>query len=168
MKYPLTCQQIGQFGSDVVTPPVFAVRKGDNGQIDLIRSNTSEYNFSSGKLNRTGFLPHQTFYLIVDGITMEDDDSQFVCINEDDVGYVDEYFAEKLHTTIVVPSDEGKEIINPVNISLSINQLVRNFMCAPSRKMFKGGGVWGFQHRISKSIYSMFPNIDRFVSYTIL
>ena len=30
------------------------------------------------------------------------------------------------------------------------------------------GGVWGFQHRISKSIYSMFPNIDRFVSYTIL
>ena len=30
------------------------------------------------------------------------------------------------------------------------------------------GGVWGFQHQISKSIYSMFPNIDRFVSYTIL
>ena len=109
MRYPIKCQQTGRFRSNTVTAPVFAVRNGDNGQIEIIRSDNSNYDFFAGKLNRTGFMPHQNFYLVIDEITMDDNGKQFVCLNEGDVGDVGEEFSE-FHATIVVHSDEGKEI----------------------------------------------------------
>ena len=110
MKYPISCQQRGQSGTNnTVTDPVFAVRNGDNGQIDIIRSDDSGYNVFAGNLEiRSGF-PHKKFYLIIDEITLEDNDKQFTCLNEEDVDYVNDYFFGD-HTTIFVPSDEGKEI----------------------------------------------------------
>ena len=146
MKYPLTCQQIGQFGSHTVTPPVFAVRKGDYGQIDIIRPDTSDYEFFSGKLNGAGSLPYQSFYLIMDAITREDDDTQVVCINEDDVGSVDEYFShteshEPTYTTIVVPSAEGKDTshtqIQAVHLTFSYFSFLVKKKKRPFCKMFK-------------------------------
>ena len=109
MKYPLTCQQTGRFGSNTVTAPIFAVRNGENGQIDTIRPDNSRYGFFTGKLNKTGSLPHQKFYLIIGEITMEDNDKQFVCIKENEVAYVEESFST-FNTTIIVPSEEGKEL----------------------------------------------------------
>ena len=109
MRYPIKCQQTGQTRSNTVTAPVFAVRNGDNGQIEIIESDNSNYDFCSGKLDRTGYIPHQNFYLVIDEITMDDNDKQFVCLNKADVGYVGEEFSD-FHTTIVVHSDEGKEI----------------------------------------------------------
>ena len=108
MKYPLTCHQKGQSRTNTVTPPVFAVRNGDNGEIKIIRSDDSEYEILSGKL-RTGVIPSQNFHLVLENITMEDNDKQFACLNEDDVDYVEDYFFGD-HTTIFVPTDEGKTI----------------------------------------------------------
>ena len=110
MRYPIKCQQFGRSGSNTVRAPVFAVRSGDNGQIEIISSDDSRYDFYSGKPKVTaGSLPYQAFYLVIDEITMEDNNKQFVCLNKDDIAYVDEVFSE-FHTTIVVPSDEGKDI----------------------------------------------------------
>ena len=112
MKHPKTkaCQRFGRSRSNTVAEPVFAVRlNGDNGQIDIIRSDNSRYDVFSGKLTRTRSLPHQKFYLVIDEITMEDNGKQFVCIDEDDVDYVEDYFFGD-HTTIVVHSNEGEKI----------------------------------------------------------
>ena len=106
MKITLTCRQWGRSGIYRVTPPVFAVRNGDNGEIEIIRLDDSRYEILPGKL-RTGFIPSQNFYLVLQ-ITMEDNDKQFACLNEDDVDYVEDYFFGD-HTTIVVSacSNEG-------------------------------------------------------------
>ena len=63
--------------------------------------------FVSGNLVIKSRIPHQKFYLIIDKITMEDNDKQFVCLNGDDVGNVGQAFSD-FNTTIVVHSDEGK------------------------------------------------------------
>ena len=105
MKYHITCQQRGRSETNTVTDPVFAVRNGDNGQINILSDN-SKYDFVSGNLVIRSGVPHQKFYLIIDKITMEDNDKQFVCLNEDDVGDVEEEFSY-FNTTIVVHSDEG-------------------------------------------------------------
>ena len=108
MRYPIKCLQTGGFGSNNVTTPVFAVRNGDNSQIDIIRPDNSRYDFFAGKLNKIG-IPRQNFYLVIDEITTEDNDKQFACLNEDNVNNVHDYFMGD-HTTVFVPSDEGKEI----------------------------------------------------------
>ena len=70
----------------------------------------SDYDFLSGKLTERAEgtrLPLQNFYLVIDNITMEDNNKQFACLNENDVDYKHEYFFGD-HTTVVVHSDEGK------------------------------------------------------------
>ena len=99
---------MGRSGTDTVTPPVFAMRNGDNGEIEIIRSDDSRYEILPGKL-KTGVIPRRNFYLVLDGITMEDNDKQFSCLNEEDVAYKHDYFLGD-HTTIVVHSDECKGV----------------------------------------------------------
>ena len=115
----LTCEQRGQYGSNTVTPPVFAVRNGDNGKIELIKLDDSRYEILPGTL-RTGVRPIQNFYLVYGFTTMEDNDKQFACLNENDVDYAEDYFFGD-QTTIVVSacSNEGNnpEVIRSYNIA---------------------------------------------------
>ena len=111
MKYPLTCQQTGLSESDHVSPPVFAVRNGLDGPIEMINSETSGYDIAAGKLNRPSMgLPTQLFYLVI-AIKMKDNNKQFVCVNAGEFRNEESLEDAFLHhrTTIVVSSAEGKK-----------------------------------------------------------
>ena len=109
MKYPITCRQTDHSDSDHVIPPVFAVRNGQDGSIKVISDETAGYDIAAGKLNRSNGLLFQYFYLIVE-VTLEDNNKQFVCVNENDSENeesLQDAFLNYL-TEIVVSSAESK------------------------------------------------------------
>ena len=84
MKYPITCRQTGarfDNGDTMITAPVFAVRNATDGPIEVIRADTpGSYAIAAGKLNDIVKL----FYLILEEVTSEDNNKQFVCVDENE------------------------------------------------------------------------------------
>ena len=110
IKYPITCRQTGISGSDV-TPPVFAVRNGPDGPIEVIQNDTAGYDIAAGKLNHIyiteTYIYHKLFYLILEEVTSADNNKQFVCVDENEES-LKTAFEEWPTTTVVVSSSESK------------------------------------------------------------